>query len=163
MTKAVTAIKITQENFAPYGHLIEKAGSQESIINDGKCIRHHDLVDINISGEGEKPIVSIFSSEPCQIPLEVKMVERHPYGSQAFIPMHDRPFLVVVCKEENGVFSQPIAFITEPGQGVNINAGQWHGTLTPLYEHGDFLVIDRSNPQNNLEVHHFDSPVLIEP
>ena len=162
MTKAIIARPLTREVFAPFGEVIEKAGSETRLINNGMCTRHHDLAAVEIRGEGGRPSVNIFAGKPYAMPLMLEMVERHPLGSQAFIPMHDRPFLVVVCPDEEGRPGIPSAFITKPGQGVSFPPGQWHGVLTPLDEPGDFVVVDRAGDGNNLEEHYFDEPWRIE-
>ena len=162
MTKAIIARPLTREVFAPFGEVLEKAGSETRLINNGMCTRHHDLAPVEIIGEGGRPSINIFAGKPYAMPLMLEMVERHPLGSQAFIPMHDRPFLVVVCPDEEGRPGTPSAFITKPGQGVSFPPGQWHGVLTPLEEPGDFVVVDRAGDGNNLEEHYFDEPWRIE-
>ena len=162
MTKAIIARPLTREVFAPFGEVLEKAGSETRLINNGMCTRHHDLAAVEIRGEGGRPSVNIFAGKPYAMPLMLEMVERHPLGSQAFIPMHDRPFLVVVCPDEEGRPGTPSAFITKPGQGVSFPPGQWHGVLTPLDEPGDFVVVDRAGDGNNLEEYYFDEPWRIE-
>jgi ureidoglycolate lyase len=79
------------------------------------------------------------------------MVERHPLGSQAFIPMSPRPFIVVVCPDDDNCPGTPRAFITKPGQGVNYPRNLWHGILTPIGEPQDFVVVDRGGDGTNLE------------
>ncbi|MEZ5879474.1 MAG: ureidoglycolate lyase [Nitratireductor sp.] len=162
MTKAIIARPLTREVFAPFGEVIEKAGSETRLINNGMCTRYHDLATVEIIGEGGRPSINIFAGKPYIMPLMLEMVERHPLGSQAFIPMHDRPFLVVVCPDEEGRPGTPSAFITKPGQGVSFPPGQWHGVLTPLDEPGDFVVVDRAGDGNNLEEYYFDEPWRIE-
>ena len=161
MTQKIIAQPLTKSAFAPFGQVIEKAGSEERLINNGKCVRHHDLAKIELDGPGATPSINIFNGQPYQMPLTLDMVERHPLGSQAFVPMHDRPFLVVVCPDANGTPGTPQAFITAPGQGINLRKGQWHGVLTPLYQQGDFLVVDRIGEGNNLEEYFFSTPYLI--
>lgn len=162
MAETIIAQPLTKTAFAAYGEVIEKQGSEERVINNGNCVRHHDLARIELVGPGAEPSINIFCGQPYTMPLTLKMVERHPLGSQAFVPMHGRPFLVVVCPDENGKPGRPAAFITEPGQGINLPKGQWHGVLTPLKEEGDFVVIDRIGEGNNLEEYFFDEPYVID-
>jgi len=161
MSKTIAAISLTKAAFAPFGEVIEKSGSEQRLINNGNCVRHHDLARIELAGPAARPSINIFSGQPYAMPLELTMVERHPLGSQAFIPMHDRPFLVVVCPDENGIPGKPTAFITAPGQGINLKMGQWHGVLTPLGEPGDFVVVDRVGEGENLQEHYFKTPWII--
>ncbi len=113
-------------------------------------------------GENGRQIVSIFKAKPYALPLTLKMVERHPLGSQAFMPLDDRPFLVIVAPDENGVPGTPLAFMTAPGEGVNYAANIWHGVVTPIGHMQRFVVIDRAGDGNNLEEHFFAEPLLIE-
>ncbi|MEM8754794.1 MAG: ureidoglycolate lyase, partial [Pseudomonadota bacterium] len=89
-------------------------------------------------------------------------MERHPAGSQAFLPMTENPFLVVVARDEDGRPGAPLAFLTAPGQGVNYARGAWHGVLTPLAAPGLFAVIDRVGPGENLEECWFEEPWIID-
>ena len=89
------------------------------------------------------------------------MMERHPQGSQAFIPMAHGAFLVTVAHDAGGAPDVPLAFVTAPGHGINLHAGTWHGVLTPLTAPGLFAVIDRIGPGANLEEHWFDAPWTI--
>lgn len=162
MTKTIFAKPLTKTAFAPFGQVIEKQGSEERVINDGNCVRHHNLAKIELDGPNAEPSINIFCGQPYKTPLTLKMVERHPLGSQAFVPMHDRPFLVIVCDDVNGKPDTPVAFITEPGQGINLLKGQWHGVLTPLGEEGNFVVVDRIGDGNNLEEYFFDEPYIID-
>ncbi len=161
MSKIIKARPLSREAFAPFGEVIEKNGSRTRIINNGKCVRHHDLARVEILGDDARPVINIFAGTAYDLPLELKMVERHPLGSQAFIPMHERPFLVIVCPDENDRPGLPHAFVTEPGQGVSFPAGQWHGVLTPIGKDGDFVVIDRDGEGKNLEEHFFDIPYTV--
>jgi len=161
MRQTIITQTLTKKAFAPFGDVIEKPGSEERLLNNGKCVRHHNLAKIEMDGPGAQPSINIFCGQPYAMPLTLTMVERHPLGSQAFIPMHDRPFLVIVCEDDNGTPQTPVAFVTEPGQGINLRKGQWHGIFTPLGEQGDFVVVDRIGEGNNLEEFFFDKPYVV--
>lgn len=94
--------------------------------------------------------------------MPLQLVERHPMGSQAFVPMSADSFLVVVARDENGIPQDPKAFLTKPGQAINFHRGTWHGVLAPLSEPGLFAVIDRIGEGTNLEEHWFDTDYIIE-
>ena len=96
------------------------------------------------------------------LPLTLDMVERHPEGSQAFVPMTLEPFLVVVAPDASGVPGIPRAFRTAPGQAINFHRGTWHGVLTPLSEPGLFAVVDRIGGGANLEEHWFEKTYLVK-
>lgn len=160
MTEVLKIEPLTAEAFSAFGDLIETKGQPDKVINQGKCGRFHDLatMDFNSGRAG----ISLFRGEIETLPLTVKMVERHPDGSQAFIPMSETGFLVVVAPDDDGVPGTPRAFITAPGQAINFHRGTWHGVLTPLSEPGLFAVVDRIGTGANLEEHWFDTPYSVE-
>lgn len=160
MTRRIAARKLTAEAFAPYGDVMEAAGAPDKLINRGRCGRFHDRARLDFS-DG-KAGVSIFRAERETLPLTLQMMERHPEGSQAFVPMSSDPFLVVVARDEGGVPVDPIAFLTAPGQAINFHRWTWHGVLTPLSEPGLFAVIDRIGEGANLEEHWFEESYVIE-
>lgn len=144
--------------FAPFGQVIETDGAQHYPINNGMTERYHDLARIELGGVQPRPLVSIFRGQPYALPLTLKLVERHPLGSQAFYPLSANPWLVIVAEDESGTPTRLRAFAPAPGQGVNIAMNTWHGVLTPLEAASDFLVIDRGGEGHNLEEHHFAAP-----
>ncbi|MCT7377747.1 ureidoglycolate lyase [Chelativorans salis] len=157
----ITAEPLTREAFAPFGDVIETEGVDSFLINDGMCRRFHDLARVEATGENPRALVNIFRGQPYPLPLTLKMAERHPLGSQAFMPLSPRPFLVVVCPDEGGKPGVPQAFVTQPGQGVNYRRNIWHAVLTPIGEEQDFLVVDRGGDGNNLEEFIFPEPYEI--
>lgn len=159
--KMIDIKPLTREAFAPFGEVLETEGAQNFPINAGKCVRYHDLAKIETTGEKARPMISLLRGEPYPLPLELGMVERHPFGSQAFIPLSEHPFLVVVAEETPTGPGEPIAFKTAPGQGVNIGRNVWHGILTPLEGLSDFAVVDRAGEGVNLEEHFYETPFLI--
>ncbi|RFC66954.1 MULTISPECIES: ureidoglycolate lyase [Mesorhizobium] len=158
MSKLILATKLTRENFAPFGDVIDTGGDNHYSINAGRCERYHDLARVEATGENARVLISLFKATPYEFPLKLGMVERHPYGSQAFIPLSARPFLVVVCHDTPDGPGEPHAFITQPGQGVNYPRNAWHGVLTPIGEPQEFVVVDRGGTEKNLEEFHFASP-----
>jgi len=130
MSHTLKTAPLTAEVFAPYGEVIEISGTPDKIINQGMCGRHHDLARLDFA-DGRAGI-SLFDAKARTLPHVVDMVERHPDGSQAFIPVNGVPFLVVVADDDNGVPVALKAFITQPGQSVNLHRGVWHGVLVPI-------------------------------
>jgi ureidoglycolate lyase len=159
MTGVVKIRPLTAEAFAPFGDVLDTSGAPDRLINAGLCGRWHDRARLDF-GDGRAGI-SLFLAEPRRLPLRLDLVERHPEGSQAFLPMTQAPFLVVVAPDMGGRPGQPLAFLTAPGQGVNYHRGVWHGVLCPLAAPGLFAVIDRIGPGSNLEEHHFDHDVIV--
>ena len=160
MTGVIKAQPLTAAAFAPFGDVLEATGAPDKIINQGLCGRYHDRATLDFS-DG-KAGISIFKGQRRTLPVSLDMVERHPAGSQAFIPMSADPFLVVVAADNNGTPATPLAFVTNPGQGINFHRGTWHGVLTPLSEPGLFTVIDRIGDGDNLQEHWFEAPYSIE-
>ncbi len=152
---------LTREAYAPFGQVIETDGAHHYPINAGKTERYHDLAEIELAGPEARPLISIARGQPYSLPLELRLLERHPLGSQAFHPLSPRPFLSIVAPDENGHPGRPRAFLTRPGQGINMRRNVWHGVLTPLDEMADFLIVDRGGAGNNLEEYHLDTPWLI--
>jgi ureidoglycolate lyase len=159
--KMINIRPLTREAFAPFGDVLETEGAPSFPINEGKCVRYHDLAKVETTGKKARPMISLLRGEPYPLPLELNMVERHPLGSQAFIPLSEHPFLVVVAEETADGPGQPIAFKTAPGQGVNIGRNVWHGILTPLEGISEFAVVDRGGEGINLEEHFYKTPFLI--
>lgn len=155
MTNDIRITPLTAASFAPFGDVLNCDGDPDKLINAGLCGRFHDRAKVNV-GDGRVGI-SLFRSELRSLPYICDMVERHPDGSQAFIPMSMDPFLVIVA----GVNLQPKAFRTAPGEGINFHRGTWHGVLTPLSGPGLFAVIDRIGDGANLEEHFFDAPYRV--
>jgi ureidoglycolate lyase len=158
MAPSITIEPLAAETFAPFGQVIEIANAHHYPINNGKTERYHDLARVELAGVHPRPLISIFRGQPYDLPLTLRMVERHPLGSQAFYPLTSNPWLVIVAEDESGMPSRPRAFRPAPGQGVNIAMNTWHGVLTPLEAVSDFIVVDRGGEGNNLEEHHFDMP-----
>ncbi|MEX0409454.1 ureidoglycolate lyase [Aquibium sp. LZ166] len=161
MTRTILAAPLTREGFAPFGDVIDTDGAEHFPINGGMCERFHDLAKVETAGPGARVLVSIFKGKPYAFPLELTLVERHPLGSQAFMPLSPAPFLVVVCPDGPDGPETPRAFVTRAGQGVNYRRNTWHAVLTPIGAPQDFLVVDRGGDGNNLEEHRFAEPWTI--
>jgi len=158
---SITIEPLTRDAFAPFGQVIEMAGAHHYPINAGMTERYHDLAKIELGGPDPRPLLSIMRGKPYALPLTLKMVERHPLGSQAFYPLSAHPFLVIVALDHHGTPQEPRAFLTKPGQGINLAMNTWHGVLTPLEAEADFLCVDRGGEGNNLDEFFFDTPYLI--
>ncbi|MBB2960338.1 ureidoglycolate lyase [Methylobacterium sp. R2-1] len=160
--RTVIAQPLTGDAFAPFGEVIGRDGIKPRPMNGDRASRYHALATAEIVGEGAGVAVSLVDSQPVSLPLALDLVERHPLGSQAFVPLAPERFLVVVCPDVDGRPGPPLAFITAPGQGVNYRAGTWHGVLAPLRVPQSFVVVDREGPGINLEEVFFDQPWRVE-
>lgn len=153
MPRILTPRPLTADAFAPFGQVLEATGDFR-LINAGLCQRFHDRAGLDF-GAGGRAGISIFQAEPRALPYSFDLIERHPDGSQAFIPMTQHPFLVIVAESPEAT---PQAFLTAPGQGINLNRGTWHGVLAPLHAPGLFAVVDRIGPTPNLEEYRHATP-----
>jgi ureidoglycolate lyase len=159
VSRRVVAAPLTAHSFARYGDVIDTSRGPDRMINQGLCGRHHDRAMLDFAGG--RAGISLFDAEPRTLPYRLDMVERHPAGSQAFLPMTEHPFLVIVAPDAGGAPGTPEAFLTAPHQGINLHRGTWHGVLTPLHAPGLFAVVDRIGDGANLEEHWFDEPYEI--
>ena len=160
MTELVTAVELTAEGFAPFGDVIEVQGEPTSIINRGRCGRYHDLAQLEFDETGG-PGISLFQSQAIILPLQLDMLERHPLGNQAFIPMSGGHYLVVVGVDCGGRPAGLQAFVARPDQGVNYHRNIWHAVLMPIGREALFAVVDWIGPRQNLEEFHFKEAITI--
>ena len=151
---------LTAEAFVPYGDVLDCAGAPDKMINEGLCGRFHDRAEIDF--EDGRAGISIFQAQPRALPYKLTLLERHPQGSQAFIPMSFEPFLVIVAQDAGTKPGEVAAFLTAAGQAINFHKGTWHGVLTPLSAPGLFAVVDRIGDGANLEEFRLENPVMIE-
>lgn len=158
---------LSREAFGPYGDVITTDGASSHLINNGSTRRFHDLANVEAEGAGSRILINMFRGEPFEFPVSISMMERHPLGSQAFMPLHDRPWLVVVADDDNGIPVRPIVFLVTPDdggiRGINYAANVWHHPLISLQAQSDFLIVDRGGEGNNLEEYFFEEPYLISP
>jgi ureidoglycolate lyase len=151
---------LTPAAFAPFGDVLDTAGAPDRIINAGLCGRWHDRARLDF-GPGGRAGISLFRSDARSLPYRLDLLERHPLGSQAFLPMTPDPFLVIVAADDNGRPTGIRAFLTAPGQGINFLRNTWHGVLTPLSAPGLFAVIDRIGAGANLEEYPLPTPLRV--
>lgn len=151
---------LTAAAFAPFGDVIEVAGEADKIINQGMCGRHHDLAALDF-GPGRAGI-SLFDAKARALPYTLDLMERHPLGSQAFIPLDNVPMIVTVAPDADGQPGTPQAFLSQPGQSINIHRNVWHGVLAPLGAAGRYVVVDHISDLPNLEEHWFEEVYTIQ-
>lgn len=151
MNRTLRIEPLTRDAFAPFGDVIALDGARHFPINGGTTERFHDLATIDVNDAGGRPLVNILRGQPRTLPFEVAMMERHPLGSQAFIPLGIVRYLVVVAPAGPFDERQLRAFSIEGREGVNYARGVWHHPLIALDAVADFLVIDRGGPQPNCD------------
>ncbi len=161
--KTIKIKQLSQQAFASFGQVIEIDKHSDFIaINNGTTKRYHDLAKVQIKGTNARTAISIFRASPFDLPYSLNFMERHPYGSQSFMPLIPSKFLIIVAKDKDGVPTNPIAFLASEGQGVNYHSNVWHGALVALEKETDFLVVDREGEENNLELYDFEKPYRVE-
>ncbi len=165
--KVITPKPLTSEAFSAFGDVIEaNAEAKNFAINDGFTQRYHDLAkvdvtDVDVDNNKGQPLINIFRSTPLVQPITIKMMERHPHGSQAFIPMGQNPYLVVVAPAGEFDINSIAVFIAKSNQGVNYHKGTWHHFCLALNSESDFLVVDRGGEGDNCDVLELDGTLVI--
>ena len=166
----LTVEALTREQFQPFGDVIEATSAAHNFaINSGYAQRFHDLARVDVASGSGRPLINIFRAQPRSLPFQLLLMERHPLGSQAFMPLSALPYLVVVAAPAPTLdVAQIRCFLAAPGQGVNYARGTWHHPLIALHAPCDFLVIDRggqpgdANQGLNCDEHGLaDSPVWV--
>jgi ureidoglycolate lyase len=157
---------LTRDDFLPFGEVIESAGRDAVPINFGHARRFHRLASVDCQAEQGEPVISIVTTKPWPSPIAIRMLERHPISTQAFIPLMEARFLVVVAERNSKPRPENIqAFVTNGRQGINYGRGTWHHPLLALSE-VTFLVVDRAGPapdfdQDYEEISLEESPITL--
>jgi ureidoglycolate lyase len=161
MSKTFTPKAINKENFSKYGDLITTKDIEPLIINDGYAKRFDNIAKLDTSSENGETTISIFSALKRTFPMKVHMMECHPLGSQAFIPMKETTFLCFVAPSgEKPDLEKIESFIIPPGLGINYKPGTWHFPLIST-EDMNFLVVDRKGAGGNLKIQKLETEDLI--
>ncbi len=149
--RELTPEPLTAHAFAPFGSVIEASDAAVKLdINQGHAVRYDRLADVDVTDEGGTGAISLFRAQPLGEPV-LKTFERHPLGSQSFVPLGGRPYLVAVAPAGDFDPAKIRLFRAEGHQGVHYRKGTWHHFLLVLDADGDFLVIDRAGPGDNCE------------
>ncbi|WP_293746536.1 ureidoglycolate lyase [uncultured Paraglaciecola sp.] len=153
---------LTREGFSRFGDVIEVNDKAKNFsINDGFTQRYHDLADVDVTEENGRTLINIFRSTPLEQPVRIKMMERHPLSSQAFIPMGQQPYLVVVAPKGEFDITKIKVFLASENQGVNYHKGTWHHYCLALHQVSDFIVVDRGGAGENCDVINLDGSLVI--
>ena len=153
----LTIEPLTREGFAPYGDVVESDGRDSMPMNAGMAKRFHAVAEVDAIGEDARGVISVIEAKLFEMPKSVTFVERHELGSQAFIPLDDSPFLVVVAPPTDTVdVTKMKAFITNGKQGINYHRGTWHHVLLTPFAPMRFICVDRAGKGDNCEEFWFD-------
>ena len=143
---------LSQQGFTAFGDVIETEGRAHYPINAGTAERYDDLATVDIAAAGGRPVISICRATPNALPIRLRLMERHPLSSQAFIPLSPSPFLVVVAPAGGPLDLEKLAVFRSNGrQGINYRRGTWHHPLLALERVCDFLIVDRGGQGENCE------------
>ncbi len=158
---------LSAEAFRPFGDVIGASDAARHFsINEGFAERYHDLAHVDVATAGGRALISIFRAQPRALPMRLGLLERHPHGSQAFVPLSGQPYFVVVAPAGPVPdLTQIRCFLPAPGQGVNYARGVWHHPLIALDSVHDFLVVDRGGPPGDANCDEYplaDSPLWID-
>jgi len=152
---------ITKENFSKFGDMITTDDIKPLEINNGYAKRFDGIANLDTSKDNGETTICIFSALKRSFPMKIDMMEKHPLGSQAFVPMKETTFLVFVAPKATKPNLHEIeAFVVPPGIGVNYNPGIWHFPLIST-EDMNFLVIDRKGSGDNLVIENLDKEEVI--
>ena len=145
--KSLAIEPLTAEAFKPFGDVIEATdNAQHFTINQGFAERFNRLAQVDVTKDGGQPAISIFKARARALPLQLSVLEKHPFGSQAFMPLSGHAYVVVVAMGgDTPDLSTLKCFMASAQQGVNYAKGTWHHPLLALQD-GDFLVMDRAGP-----------------
>ncbi len=162
--KVIKPVPITADRFAPYGDLIRASAANKAAMNDARFERFHDLATIDVDSAGGRVAVSIARCKrAATFPYVIDMVERHPHGSQAFIPLSPFSFVVVVAPAGEDVDVDELrAFVTDGREGINYHKGVWHMPMIGLEAGHEFLIIDRAPSADNCEEFILENPPMLE-
>jgi ureidoglycolate lyase len=154
---------LTRSDFADFGDVVETTGAAHYPINEGMAERFHDLARIDVGGSGGRVLINVFIGQMRPRPIAIRMVERHPLGTQCFMPLREQNYLVVVAKGEAAPEPESLtAFLARGTQGVNYHRNVWHHPLLVLEADSPFLVIDRGGEGSNLEEAYFAEPAMLD-
>lgn len=142
----LTLEPLLKKNFKIYGDVLSTDDSPSIVINNGFAKKHHNLCAMDSNENGGKSALHLYVAKNRVFPLQINMLEKHPYFSQAFIPRSNNAFIAVVCLGNNEPdLSTLKAFITNGNQGVHYKRGIWHFPLISLKDNEQFIVIDRTD------------------
>ena len=154
MTSTVRLLQVqplSVEAFKPFGDVIQATDTAKHFsINQGYAERYDRLALVDANDLGGQAGISIFRAKARPMPIELSVLEKHPLGSQAFMPMSGHAYLVVVAPGGNApAIDKAQCFLASATQGVNYAKGTWHHPLLALHD-GDFLVVDRSGAKGDM-------------
>ena len=162
MTVTLRPEQLTSERFVLYGDVVEAAIDRKAAMNTARFERFEDLCNVDIEDDGRVGVSIARCRVATSLPHRIDTVERHPLGSQAFIPLTPCKFIVVVAPPEESVEVADLrAFVTNGRQGINYHRGTWHMPLIGFDVGQEFLIVDRAPGSPNCDEHSLDEAVML--
>lgn len=140
----ISVAPLTSEQYAPYGQVIQadtKEGSALSA-NQGTALKFPFVSKVVNKRKNAIPNLSVFRCSPHNrnqddkpLKFSIKLLERHEFSTQQFIPMgsEDARYLVIVAKGgDKPDLSTMKAFLATGKQGVSYSEGIWHHPMIAL-------------------------------
>lgn len=153
--------ELTRETFAAFGDVLECEGLEPALINHGLTRKYAPLSVLDIDPGGQVQL-ALYRSQAVELPFRLRELERHPLSSQAFVPLHDRPFPVVVARAGDAPAAADVcAFLTNGHQGVSLMPGVWHHHQLTLGVESDYLVAERGSGEGNLDLLPLDEELYL--
>ncbi|MBX9719926.1 MAG: ureidoglycolate lyase [Candidatus Obscuribacterales bacterium] len=164
----ITAIPLSREAYAPYGRIIAADDSlPHRPANMGTAKRYNHLCNVeNLRSNKANINLCVFRVSPLkQLPLEMKLLEKHQFSTQVFMPMSsDAKYLAIVCLgAEQPDLSTLAAFIVEGAAGISYFPGVWHYPMTAIDKTIDFsCIVCEDGTKDDCVVVNFESPILVK-
>lgn len=157
MHYTLTPKRLTPEAFAPFGDVVQRSGKTPIMINDNNTERYDSLAKIQLCKANDTAVVNIFRAQPRPMPMRIRMMERHPFGSQSFHPLSGEDYLILVAEAYESLSPEHLhLFLATADQGINYHKNTWHHPILGLNKVCDFLVIDRKGVGHNCEEFFFN-------
>ena len=156
-------VPLNPTSFMEFGSVLDRKLTKQIAINQDTTTRFHKMATVKVLPPDAGVILSIFRGTNRGYPLEINMMERHPLGSQAFFPLSEEPWLIVVAPDAgNKPDKNKMQCLRVAGnQGVQYNCNVWHHPLLILSKTQDFFVVDRDTDGNNLDEYFFEKPAAL--
>jgi len=159
--------RLSRESYGPYGQVIDVDPSQPfKPANFGRAKRYNMLVDAkNLRPESAVLNACIFRcSAWCEPQLELKLLERHEFSTQVFMPMEAGRYITIVALgQDQPDLDTLAAFVMEGPQGISYHPGTWHYPMTVLDKQLDmFCLVYEDGTSGDCEIKNLASPVIVQ-